>query len=147
MFCVVTFSYFISCFTLMLTVAIMTLYQVMTYEHCFDCDLVFISFPFLQWGGCAVWDWCFIVGPFVLWVLLCFNVQLSLNVRLQFSAIQQIMANTLVKFKFKSGLQHYVLESQPNNSKLHNLMLRTESDYDFGSEIRIEIQRSYAVEW
>lgn len=50
-----------------------------------------------------------------------------------FSAIQEIMANTLVKFNFKSELQYYALASQSSNAKLHNLILRTESDYDFGS--------------
>jgi hypothetical protein len=80
MFCVVTFSHFLSCFTLMLIVVIMTLYQVMIYKHCFDYDLVFIYFKFLQWGGCAVWDWCFIFGLFVLRDFLCFNVRLSLTV-------------------------------------------------------------------
>jgi hypothetical protein len=50
-FCVVAYCLFISCFTLMLFIAIMTLYQVVTYEHCFGYNLVPISFQFLQWGG------------------------------------------------------------------------------------------------
>jgi hypothetical protein len=48
------------------------------------------------------------------------------------SAVQKITTNTFVKFKFKSELLHYVLASQSSNSNLHNFILRTESDYDFG---------------
>jgi hypothetical protein len=66
----------------MLIVAVMTLYRVVTYEHYFDYDLVFISCQSLQWGGCAVWDWCFIFGFFILRVFLCFSVRLSLNSKL-----------------------------------------------------------------
>jgi hypothetical protein len=43
-------------FHILFHMAILTLYEVVTYEHCFAYDLVRISFRYLQWGGCALWE-------------------------------------------------------------------------------------------